>query len=94
MTLRVVGMITLVLLIGSYSIDKIQDIIYRYKGKRITSYRKYVPKKLMWLENFAVRLGILFTLWLIISWVNVNMHNLEEGYVYPTWNFFRIFLRN
>lgn len=90
--------IILLILLGvfviSYCFDRIQRIWYAYKGKRITSYRKYVRRETKWLEDCFVRIGLLFIAWLVISWVNVNMHNLEEGYVYPSWNFFRIFLRN
>ena len=42
--------------------------------------------------NVVIILCVAFTLWFIVSFIEVNMNNLENP-VYNSWNFFEIFLK-
>lgn len=53
---------------------------------------EYVPKKYAKIKNIFYTLSIIFILWIVLSWLNVINHNLEPGYTFPEWNFFRILL--
>lgn len=33
----------------------------------------------------------LYWFWIIISWMDVNVHNMNPNHVYPVWNFFNLF---
>lgn len=45
------------------------------------------------IENVAFALCIIFAVWFICSFIEVNMKNLTENPVYSSWNFFEIFLK-
>ena len=45
------------------------------------------------MANVVIILCVAFTLWFIVSFVEVNMKNLTENPVYSSWNFFEIFLK-
>ena len=45
------------------------------------------------IENVAFVLCIIFAVWFICSFIEVNMKNLTENPVYSNWNFFEIFLK-
>ena len=45
------------------------------------------------IENVAFVLCIIFAVWFLFSFVEVNMKNLTENPVYSSWNFFEIFLK-
>ena len=45
------------------------------------------------IKNVMVILCVAFTLWFIVSFIEVNMNNLTENPVYSSWNFFEIFLK-
>ena len=44
-------------------------------------------------ETIIVVLCVAFILWIIMSFVEVNMKNLTENPVYSCWNLFEIYLR-
>lgn len=44
-------------------------------------------------ENVTFVLCIIFAVWFICSFVEVDMKNLTENPVYSNWNFFEIFLK-
>ena len=44
-------------------------------------------------ENVMVILCVVFAIWFLFSFVEVNMKNLTENPVYSSWNFFEIFLK-
>ena len=45
------------------------------------------------IENVAFVLCIIFSVWFLFSFVEVNMKNLTENPVYSNWNFFEVFLK-
>lgn len=45
------------------------------------------------IENVAFVLCIIFAIWFICSFIEVDMKNLTENPVYSNWNFFEIFLK-
>lgn len=45
------------------------------------------------IENVAFVLCIIFAVWFICSFIEVDMKNLTENPVYSSWNFFEIFLK-
>lgn len=45
------------------------------------------------IENVAFVLCIIFAVWFICSFIEVDMKNLTENPVYSNWNFFEIFLK-
>lgn len=38
--------------------------------------------------NIATLVMILIFAWILLSYINVIQHNMQIGYVYPTWNLF------
>lgn len=44
-------------------------------------------------ENVVFVLCIIFAVWFICSFIEVDMKNLTENPVYNSWNFFEIFLK-
>ena len=44
-------------------------------------------------ENVVFILCIIFAVWFICSFIEVDMKNLTENPVYSNWNFFEIFLK-
>lgn len=52
---------------------------------------KYVPKRIAVIEKIFYIACILFLLWIIISWVDVNIHNQTPNYQYSDLNFFTYF---
>ena len=45
------------------------------------------------IENVTVMLCIIFAVWFLFSFVEIDMKNLTENPVYSSWNFFEIFLK-
>ena len=45
------------------------------------------------IENVAFVLCIIFVVWFLFSFVEVDMKNLTENPIYSSWNFFEIFLK-
>lgn len=45
-------------------------------------------------ENVVFVLCVVFVVWLLCSFVEVDMKNLTENPVYSSWNFFEIFLKS
>lgn len=41
------------------------------------------------IENFMMVVSILITLWVVASFIDINMHNLSD-YKYAQWNMFII----
>lgn len=44
------------------------------------------------LRTIFIACCILLCLWFIVSYVDVVIHNLSEGYEYPSWNIFQLVL--
>ena len=38
--------------------------------------------------NIATLIMILILAWILLSYINVIMHNTQIGYTYPVWNLF------
>ena len=56
-----------------------------------------MKKKYRWnvkkfMSNVAVFIIILFILWAVISWVDISIHNLSEGYTYSDFNLFKLII--
>ena len=54
-----------------------------------------MKKKYRWnvkkfMSNIAVLITILFILWAVISWIDISIHNLSEGYTYSDLNLYML----
>lgn len=56
-------------------------------------YRKEV-KKMKILNKIIYIVSILFLLWIILSYFDVILHNLDEEPIYKFWNFFQLLVEN
>ena len=52
-------------------------------------YRWNVKK---FMSNVAVLITILFILWAVISWIDISIHNLSEGYTYSDFTLFKLII--
>ena len=56
-----------------------------------------MKKKYRWnvkkfMSNVAVFIIMLFILWAVISWIDIIIHNLSEGYTYSNFNFYKLII--
>lgn len=72
-------------------------------GKGLTNNRKYSiifiekrkeVKKMKILNKIFCIISILFLLWVILSYFDVILHNLDEDPIYKFWNFFQLLVEN
>lgn len=72
-------------------------------GKGLTNNLKYSiifiekrkeVKKMKILNKVFCIICILFLLWIILSYFDVILHNLDEEPIYKFWNFFQLLVEN
>lgn len=49
-------------------------------------------KKFM--SNLIVVISVLFVIWVLLSWVDISIHNLSENPTYLDFNFFKLIIEN
>ena len=49
-------------------------------------------KKFM--SNLIVVISVLFVIWVLLSWVDIRIHNLSENPTYLDFNFFKLIIEN
>ena len=57
------------------------------------NHRKEV-RKMKTLNKIICIISILFLLWVILSYFDVILHNLDEEPIYKFWNFFQLLVEN